>query len=88
MPYDQARAREIVGHYETDILIINIASNGAGLTAAAFIKPVIRAASEVELPVDMPPGDLGLLPGDGDEFILTRRTIHGRRRCASVGVSP
>lgn len=79
IPYDEARAREIVGRYETDILIVSIASSGAGLTAEAFIKPEIRAASEVELPADMPPGDLGLLAGDGDEFIITSGAMQGLR---------
>jgi CubicO group peptidase (beta-lactamase class C family) len=79
MPYDGARAREVVGRYATDVLVLDVVSTGTGLTAAARIKPEVRAASDVDLPADVPPADLGLLPGPGDEFIITGGALQGLR---------
>jgi CubicO group peptidase (beta-lactamase class C family) len=79
IPYDGARAGEVVGRYETDVLVLGISDNGTGLVVEAFIKPEIRAASDVELPADVPPAGLGLLPGDGDEFVITDGAMAGLR---------
>jgi CubicO group peptidase (beta-lactamase class C family) len=78
-PYDAARAREVVGRYATDVLVLEIAGTGTGLTAAAFIKPEVRAASDDDLPADVPPAGLGLLPGPGDEFVVTDGALQGLR---------
>jgi hypothetical protein len=43
------------------------------------MKPEIRAAAAKELPPDYPPADLGLLPGDGDEYIVTSGGLKGQR---------
>jgi hypothetical protein len=69
--YDPRRAREIAGSYENEAMTLTIASDGARLTIAAGIKPEIRAASDAELPPDLPAASLGLLPGDADEYIVT-----------------
>jgi len=79
LPHDGARAREVVGRYATDILVVDIVDTGTGLTAGARIKPEVRAASDVELPADVPPAGLGLLPGAGDEFIITGGALQGLR---------
>jgi CubicO group peptidase (beta-lactamase class C family) len=79
MPYDAARAREVVGRYATDVLVLDVVSTGTGLTAAARIKPEVRAASDVDLPADVPPAGMGLLPGPGDGFIITGGTLQGLR---------
>ena len=71
LPFDEARAREVVGSYGNDMMTLAIATDGTGLTVACGIKPEIRAATDTELPPDLPPADLGLLPGDTDEYIVT-----------------
>ena len=50
LPYDQARAQEVAGHYENDAMDLTIAADGAVLTLSADIKPGIRAAADEELP--------------------------------------
>jgi hypothetical protein len=79
LPYDQARARELVGNYETDAQTFTISTDGATLTLEGGIKPEIRAAADKELPPDIPPADLGLLPGDGDEYVITSGALTGQR---------
>jgi CubicO group peptidase (beta-lactamase class C family) len=79
LPYDEARARELVGRYETDAQAFTIATDGATLTLEGGIKPEIRAAADKELPPDIPPADLGLLPGDGDEYAVTSGALTGQR---------
>jgi CubicO group peptidase (beta-lactamase class C family) len=54
LPYDQARAREVVGRYETDAQAFTIDTDGARLTLAGGIKPEIRAAADKPLPPDYP----------------------------------
>ena len=70
IPFDAARAQEIVGGYENKIQVITIDSSGKKLTIAAGIKPEVRAASDKELPADYPPAEMGLLPGDKDEYVV------------------
>ncbi|MEU2240406.1 hypothetical protein ABZ572_13510 [Streptomyces sp. NPDC018338] len=50
-----------------------------GLTIACAIKPELRAASDAEMPADLPAAGLGLLPGDGDDCIVTGGGLQGRR---------
>jgi hypothetical protein len=79
LPYDQVQAQEVVGSYENDVMTLTIATDGAGLTIACGIKPEIRAATATELPPDLPPADLGLLPGDTNEYIVTSGGLKGQR---------
>jgi CubicO group peptidase (beta-lactamase class C family) len=79
LPYDEARAREVVGSYEIDAMTLTIGTDGAGLTLEVLIKPEIRAAADTELPPDHAPFDLGLLPGDADEYIITSGAFKGQR---------
>ncbi|MFD3875431.1 serine hydrolase domain-containing protein [Streptomyces sp. NPDC058623] len=79
LPYDEARAREVVGAFENDAMTLTVAIDGAALTIAATIKPEIRAAADFEMPADYEPAALGLLPGDGDEFIVTAGGLRGQR---------
>jgi CubicO group peptidase (beta-lactamase class C family) len=79
IPYDEARAREIVGRYDVDVMTLVIATDETGLTLAGGIKPEIRAASDKELPPDYPPAAIGLLPGDADEYIVTEGGLQGQR---------
>jgi CubicO group peptidase (beta-lactamase class C family) len=79
LPYDQARARELVGTYETDAQTFTIGADGATLTLEGGIKPEIRAASDKELPPDIAPSEFGLLPGDSDEYVITSGGLKGLR---------
>jgi CubicO group peptidase (beta-lactamase class C family) len=79
LPYDEARGRDLTGTYQTDDLTLIIRSDGSRLTLEVDIKPEIRAAAETELPPGYPPGAIGLLPGDGDEYILTEGGMRGQR---------
>jgi hypothetical protein len=54
LPYDSARAREIVGRYDIDAMTLVIAANDAGLTLEVGIKPEVRAASNSEMPPGLP----------------------------------
>jgi CubicO group peptidase (beta-lactamase class C family) len=77
LPYNEARAREIAGSYDNEMMTLTFATAGAGSTVECAIKPEIRAAAETELPPDLPPADLGLLPGD--EYIVTSGGLKGQR---------
>jgi CubicO group peptidase (beta-lactamase class C family) len=77
--YDPARASEITGRYDIDVMTLVIADGPAGLTLAVGIKPEIRAASDSEMPPDYPPAAIGLLPGDTDEYIVTAGGLAGQR---------
>jgi CubicO group peptidase (beta-lactamase class C family) len=79
LPYDEARAWEVVGSYENDAMMLTIATEGAGLTLDARLKPEVRAALDIDPGPDYPPADIGLLPGDGDEYIITNGGLKGLR---------
>ena len=79
LPYNEKRALEIIGRYETNAQRLAIAKSEAGLTLEVGIKPEIRAAADKELPPDYPPENIGLLPGDKDEYILTSGGLKGQR---------
>jgi len=79
LPYDPARAQEVAGHYENDAMDLTISTDGAVLTLAVDIKPEIRAAADEELPPSYPREEIGLLPGDGDEYIITDGGMKGQR---------
>lgn len=72
-------AQKVVGNYENDMMTLTIATDGSGLTIACAIKPQIRAATNTELPPDLPPAALGLLPGTIDEYIVTSGGVKGQR---------
>jgi CubicO group peptidase (beta-lactamase class C family) len=79
LPYDPARAAGIAGIYENEMMRVTFRADGARLTAEFAIKPEIRAATGTELPPDMPLADLGLLPGDAGEYIITSGGLKGQR---------
>ncbi|MGS2647917.1 hypothetical protein [Streptosporangium sp. LJ11] len=79
LPYDDARAREIAGRYENDAMTLTITAEGAVLRLEVLIKPEIRASADIELPADHAPFDFGLLPGDGDEYVITGGAFQGQR---------
>jgi CubicO group peptidase (beta-lactamase class C family) len=79
VPHDEARAREVIGSYENDAMTLTIASGGSGLTLEVLLKPEARAALDTDPGPDYAPFDLGLLTGDGDEFVLTSGALKGQR---------
>ncbi|MFD4863705.1 serine hydrolase domain-containing protein [Streptomyces sp. NPDC058412] len=79
LPYDPERAPELAGRYENDAMALVIAADGTGLTLEVGIKPEIRAAAESEMPADYPAESMGLLPGEGDEYIVTSGGLKGQR---------
>jgi CubicO group peptidase (beta-lactamase class C family) len=79
LPYDEARSREFVGSYQNEQQDLTIGTDGAALTLEVDIKPEIRAAAKTELPPGYPPADIGLLPGDADEYIITNGGLRGQR---------
>jgi len=79
LPYDEKRGLEIIGRYETNAQTLAIRKNETRLTLEVGIKPEIRAAADKERPPDYPAEDIGLLPGDKDEYIVTSGGLKGQR---------
>jgi len=79
LPYDAGRAREIVGTYANDMMLLIVASDGTALTIECRIKPEIRTAAPIEPPPDLPPATFGLLPGTGDGYMITSGGLAGQR---------
>ncbi len=52
LPYNEARARELVGTYESDAMTFTIRTEGERLTLEVRIKPALRAVSDKALPPD------------------------------------
>ncbi len=78
LPFDEARAQEIVGSYENDVMTLTIDTNGAELGLEVRMKPETRAAYK-EAPPDHAPFEFGLLPGNADEYIITSGAFKGQR---------
>jgi CubicO group peptidase (beta-lactamase class C family) len=79
LPYDEARAIEVVGRYDIDVMSLVIVTDETNLTLEARIKPEIRASWDGEMPPDYAPAAIGLLPGDTDEYIITEGGLKGQR---------
>jgi CubicO group peptidase (beta-lactamase class C family) len=79
IPFDAARAKEIVGTYANAMMTFTVDTVGAGLRLALQIKPEIRAAAEKEPPPDPSPCDFGLLSSSSDEYIITSGEFKGQR---------
>ncbi len=78
LPYDEARAREIVGGYENEVMTLTIDTDGAALRLEVLMKPETRAAYK-EAPPDLEPAQFSLLPGEKDEYIITSGAFKGQR---------
>jgi CubicO group peptidase (beta-lactamase class C family) len=79
IPYDEARAREVVARYDIDVMTLVIATDATGLTLEVGIKPEIRAAWDGEMPPDYAPAAIGFLSGDTDEYLITEGGLKGQR---------
>jgi hypothetical protein len=76
-PFDEARAREVAGRYQNEVMTFTVGIDGAGLKMEVRIKPEIRAAADKEPPPDPAPFEVGLLPRD--EYIVTGGEYAGQR---------
>ncbi|MBF9071324.1 serine hydrolase domain-containing protein [Streptacidiphilus fuscans] len=81
VPYAHAQVALAAGEYEIDFMTLTIRAeeDADAPTLEVVIKPEIRAASEKELPADYPPFPFGLLPGSGDDYIVTGGAMKGHR---------
>jgi CubicO group peptidase (beta-lactamase class C family) len=79
IPFDALRAQAIVGSYQNAFMTLTIATDGAGMSIDAKIRPEIRAGANTALPPDVEPADMGLLPGDKGEYIITSGAYQGQR---------
>ncbi|MGW1741652.1 serine hydrolase domain-containing protein [Nocardia sp. NPDC001965] len=79
LPYDAVRAAEITGAYENEMMRLTLDTDGSAMTIGCAIKPEVRSAADSELPPDLPPAALGLLPGDAGEYIVTAGGLVGQR---------
>ncbi|MEV7592447.1 serine hydrolase domain-containing protein [Streptomyces sp. NPDC089922] len=79
LPHDPARSAAVAGRYDIDALTLVIAADEERMTLEVGIKPEIRAASDTEMPADYPAESIGLLPGDGDEYVVTSGGLRGQR---------
>ena len=79
LPYDSAQAAEFTGTYENDAMRSVIVAGETNMTLEVGLKPEIRSALASEAPPDYPPAAIGLLPGDGDEYILLEGGLKGQR---------
>jgi CubicO group peptidase (beta-lactamase class C family) len=77
LPFDAARASEVVGVYGNEMMLLTIAADSTGMAISCRIRPEIRAARDTELPADLPAAAMGLLPEDG--FIVTEGGLAGQR---------
>lgn len=77
LPHDAAAAREVVGEYGNDAMVMTIDDTGDGLVLEVLIRQEIRASAEAELPADHAPFPLGLLPND--EYVITAGAFSGQR---------
>jgi hypothetical protein len=81
LSFDEARAREVMGTYQNNVMTLTIRAVAAGLRLEVLMKPEIRAAlsKEKALPPDHVPFDVGLLAGDRDEYVITSGAFKGQR---------
>ncbi|WP_256255630.1 hypothetical protein [Nocardia seriolae] len=79
LPFDPARAPELFGVYDIDAMTMTCYADGPQLYLECKVKPEIRAAGGAEIPQDHPPFPFGLLPGDGDEYVITAGSFQGQR---------
>ena len=79
LPYDEARTREVLGSYANEVMTVTIGADGSRLWLAALMRSEIRGSADTDLPPDHAPFDVGLLPGDADEYVITRGALRGHR---------
>ncbi len=78
LPFDAARAREIVGSYRNDVMTLDVEAADEELRMVVRVAPQARAAYS-DAPPDPAPAPFGLLPGDRDEYLITDGEFKGQR---------
>lgn len=79
LPYDAASAKQVAGRFGNEVMVLTVTDDGEKLTIGCEVRPEIRASSDVEVPADLPAASMGLLPGEGDEFIITEGGLANQR---------
>ncbi|MFE4456506.1 serine hydrolase domain-containing protein [Nocardia tengchongensis] len=79
IPFDATRVPELSGVYDIDAMTMTCYADGDQLYLDCKVKPEIRAAGGAEIPQDHPPFPFGILPGDGDEYVITAGSFAGQR---------
>lgn len=79
LPFDETKAREIIGLYENEVMTLTVDTDGGrGLRLEVVMKPETRAAYK-ETPPDHEPFNFGLLHGERDEYVITSGAFKGQR---------
>ncbi|MEU1210535.1 serine hydrolase domain-containing protein [Nocardia sp. NPDC005825] len=79
VPFDATRVPELSGVYDIDAMTMTCYAEGDQLYLDCKVKPEIRAAGGAEIPQDHPPFPFGILPGDGDDYVITAGSFEGQR---------
>jgi len=79
LPYDEQRAREIVGNYENDAMTLDVSTDGTGLMLEVHLKPEVRAALNTDPGPDYPPAGIDLLRGGEDGYVISDGGLKGAR---------
>ena len=69
---------EYVGTYDTIAVVYTVELTAEGLMVS-YVEDPAALAELGEEPTDEPPEPIGILPGDGDRFIVTAGSAKGRR---------
>lgn len=79
VPYDPARAVELCGVYENEVMTLSIRNEPNKMILQVLMKPEIRMRSDKPLPPDHAPFEFGLLAGNSDEYIIVSGAFEGQR---------
>jgi len=77
--FDPKIALEIKGHYENEVMTLDVFVEGDKLKLEVLMKKEIRHASDKELPPDHDPFYFDMLPGKPDEYMITSGAFIGQR---------
>jgi CubicO group peptidase (beta-lactamase class C family) len=83
-PLDDAALSAYSGRYETIAAVFDVTVAGSRLSLAYTIRPEVLAQLGEEAPDD-PPDPLGILPGEGDRYVITDGPAKGERGYFSRG---
>lgn len=76
---DDAKLAEYVGTYETIAVVCRVTASDGGLVLDTEVRPEVWAKiSDGEMP-KQEPFELGMLPGDGDGYVVTSGEAKGMR---------
>jgi CubicO group peptidase (beta-lactamase class C family) len=81
---DEATLSAYAGRYETIAAVFDVTVGGGSLVLEYTIRPEVLAQLGEEAPDD-PPDPLGILPGEGDRYVVTDGPAKGERGYFSRG---